>query len=36
VTEAPVTGAHWIPEDDPHGMGRALASWFTDLDRKPR
>ncbi|WP_169053922.1 haloalkane dehalogenase [Agromyces sp. H66] len=27
LTEIGVTGTHWTPEDDPHGIGRAIADW---------
>ncbi|GAA1197113.1 haloalkane dehalogenase [Pseudonocardia alaniniphila] len=31
LTEAHVTGSHWVPEEDPHGVGRALAHWLDEL-----
>ncbi|MEU3980406.1 haloalkane dehalogenase [Streptomyces sp. NPDC026672] len=31
LTEAPVPGLHWTPEDAPHAMGAALAEWLRAL-----
>jgi haloalkane dehalogenase len=32
ITEIPVPGVHWTPEDAPHAMGAALAKWVRSLD----
>jgi haloalkane dehalogenase len=31
LTEVPVPGLHWTPEDAPHAMGSALAGWLPTL-----
>jgi haloalkane dehalogenase len=31
VTEVTVPGAHFVPEDSPHAIGRALADWIPTL-----
>ncbi|WP_369255910.1 haloalkane dehalogenase [Geodermatophilus amargosae] len=31
VTEVTVPGAHFVPEDSPHAIGRALADWISTL-----
>ena len=31
VTEVTVPGAHFVPEDSPHAIGRALAEWIPTL-----
>ncbi|MGY1605351.1 haloalkane dehalogenase [Geodermatophilus sp. SYSU D00815] len=31
VTEVTVPGAHFVPEDSPHAIGRALADWLPRL-----
>jgi len=31
LTESPVPGFHWTPEDAPHAMGAALAQWLRGL-----
>jgi haloalkane dehalogenase len=31
LTEVPVPGAHFVPEDSPHEIGRALAGWLPTL-----
>jgi haloalkane dehalogenase len=31
VTEVTVPGAHFVPEDSPHEIGRALADWIPTL-----
>jgi haloalkane dehalogenase len=31
VTEVPVPGSHFVPEDSPHEIGRALARWIPTL-----
>ncbi|XUL93933.1 haloalkane dehalogenase [Streptomyces galilaeus] len=31
LTEVPVPGVHWTPEDAPHAMGTALAEWLRDI-----
>ncbi|MFJ9367388.1 haloalkane dehalogenase [Nocardia sp. NPDC101769] len=31
LTEAPVPGIHWTPEDAPHAMGAALADWLRTI-----
>lgn len=31
--EVVVQGLHWLPEDDPHVMGRALTEWLGKLGR---
>ncbi|USX14682.1 haloalkane dehalogenase [Oxalobacteraceae bacterium OTU3CAMAD1] len=31
--EVAVRGVHWLPEDDPHAMGRALNDWLGTLGR---
>ena len=30
-TEVTVAGVHFIQEDSPHGIGRAIAGWMTSL-----
>jgi haloalkane dehalogenase len=31
LTEVTVPGAHFVPEDSPHEIGRALAGWIPTL-----
>jgi len=31
LTEVTVTGSHFVPEDSPHEIGRALADWIPTL-----
>jgi haloalkane dehalogenase len=31
VTEVTVTGSHFVPEDSPDEIGRALADWLRTL-----
>jgi haloalkane dehalogenase len=31
LTEVTVPGAHFVPEDSPHEIGRALAEWIPTL-----
>ncbi|WP_448625987.1 haloalkane dehalogenase [Geodermatophilus sp. URMC 64] len=33
LTEVSVPGAHFVPEDSPHAIGRALAEWLRTLER---
>ncbi len=28
LTEVTVKGSHFVPEDSPHEIGRALAAWL--------
>ncbi len=32
-TEVAVRGVHWLPEDDPHTMGRALLDWAAKIPK---
>jgi haloalkane dehalogenase len=32
LTEVTVPGSHFVPEDSPHEIGRALADWIPTLD----
>jgi haloalkane dehalogenase len=34
LTEAKVAGRHYVQEDSPHEIGRAIAGWMGALDRK--
>jgi hypothetical protein len=31
LTEVAVTGLHWTPEDDPHGIGSAVNTWIKEI-----
>jgi haloalkane dehalogenase len=31
LTEVTVPGSHFVPEDSPHEIGRALAAWLPTL-----
>jgi haloalkane dehalogenase len=31
LTRRELSGVHWTPEDDPHGLGAALAGWLREL-----
>ena len=31
LTEVTVPGGHFVPEDSPHDIGRALADWVPTL-----
>jgi haloalkane dehalogenase len=31
LTEVTVPGSHFVPEDSPHEIGRALADWIPTL-----
>jgi haloalkane dehalogenase len=31
LTEVAVTGLHWTPEDDPHGIGSAVNTWIKKI-----
>ena len=31
LTEVTVPGSHFVPEDSPHEIGRALAEWIPTL-----
>jgi haloalkane dehalogenase len=33
LTEVTVPGSHFVPEDSPHELGRALAGWLRTLGR---
>ncbi|SEL81457.1 haloalkane dehalogenase [Blastococcus sp. DSM 46786] len=32
LTEVTVAGSHFVPEDSPHEIGRAVADWISGLD----
>ncbi|WP_051341915.1 haloalkane dehalogenase [Pseudonocardia spinosispora] len=31
LTRIEINGLHWTPEDDPHGIGKALTTWLPTL-----